>query len=67
MDLQQFRECVSGDEGYRFIIHERDRIYSQELDESLKSLGLTVVEARTSRPKRIHARNASSEVFAENA
>src|SRR5262245_41597587 len=36
--LQQFRECVSGDEGYRFVIHDRDRIYSQDLDQSLKSL-----------------------------
>ena len=42
--LQQFRECVSGDEGYRFVIHDRDRIYSQELDQSLKSLGLTVLK-----------------------
>jgi hypothetical protein len=27
--LQQFRECVSGDEGYRFIIHDRDRIWQR--------------------------------------
>jgi len=42
--LQQFRECVSGDEGYRFVIHDRHRIYSQELDQSLKSLGLSVLK-----------------------
>jgi transposase InsO family protein len=42
--LQQFRECVTGDEGYRFVIHDRDNIYSQELDESLKALGLTVLK-----------------------
>jgi transposase InsO family protein len=42
--LQQFRECVSGDEGYRFVILDRDRIYSQELDQALKSLGLTVLK-----------------------
>jgi transposase InsO family protein len=42
--LQQFRECVSGDEGYRFVIHDRDRIYSQELDQSLKALGLTALK-----------------------
>jgi hypothetical protein len=40
--LQQFRECVMGDEGYRFVIHDRDSIYSRELDASLKTLGLTV-------------------------
>src|SRR5438094_3702371 len=40
---QQFRECVIGDEGYKFIIHERDSIYSSELDSSLRSLGLRVL------------------------
>jgi transposase InsO family protein len=42
--LQQFRECVTGDEGYRFVIHDRDRIYSRELDTSLETLGLTVLK-----------------------
>jgi putative transposase len=42
--LQQFRECVTGDEGYRFIIHDRDNICSRELDTSLKTLGLTVLK-----------------------
>ena len=38
---QQFRECVMmGDEGYKFIIHDRDSIYSSELDSSLRALGL---------------------------
>ena len=49
--LQQFRECVSGDEGYRFVIHDRDRIYSQELDRSLKSLGLTVLKTPYKSPQ----------------
>jgi hypothetical protein len=39
-----FGECLSGDEGYRFVIHDRDRIYSQEFDQSLKQLGLTVLK-----------------------
>jgi putative transposase len=30
--IQQFRECVIDDEGYRFIIHDRDSIYSGEVD-----------------------------------
>jgi len=41
--LQQFRECVSGDEDYRFIIHDRDSIYSRELDSSLRTLGVRVL------------------------
>jgi putative transposase len=49
--LHQFRECVSGDEGYRFVIHDRDRIYSQELDQSLKSLGLTVLKTPYKSPQ----------------
>src|SRR6266581_3737689 len=41
--LQQFRECVTGEEPYNFIIHDRDSIYSKELDSSLRSLGLRVL------------------------
>jgi len=49
--LQQLRECVVGDEGYRFIIHDRDRIYSRELDSSLKTLGLTVLKTPRKAPQ----------------
>jgi hypothetical protein len=41
--LQQFREGVAGDEGYRFVIHDRDSIYSKELDAALKTSGLSVL------------------------
>ena len=49
--LQQYRECVVGDEGYRFIIHDRDRIYSRDLDSSLKTLGLTVLKTPRKSPQ----------------
>ena len=49
--LQQFRECIVGHEGYRFIIHDRDRIYSRDLDEGLKTLGLTVLRTPRKAPK----------------
>jgi transposase InsO family protein len=49
--LQQFRECIVGDEGYRFIIHDRDRIYSRDLDAALKTLGLTVLKTPRKAPK----------------
>jgi len=29
--LQRFRECVTGEEPYKFVIHDRDSIYSREL------------------------------------
>src|SRR5215510_7596722 len=41
--MQQFRESVIGDEGYKFIIHDRDSIYSKRLDSSLRTLGLRVL------------------------
>jgi len=31
--LQQFRETLWGDHSYRFVIHDRDTIFSRELDE----------------------------------
>ena len=49
--LQQFRECIVGDEEYRFIIHDRDRIYSRDLDVGLKTLGLTVLKTPRKAPK----------------
>jgi putative transposase len=49
--LQQFRECVAGDEGYRFVIDDRDRIYSSNLDTALRALGLTVRKTPRKAPK----------------
>jgi putative transposase len=40
--MQQFRECMIGDEGYKFIIHDRDSIYSSEVDALLRALELRV-------------------------
>jgi putative transposase len=28
--LQQFREALPGDHAYRYVIHDRDRIFSKE-------------------------------------
>jgi transposase InsO family protein len=49
--LQQFRACVAGDEGYRFIIHDRDSIYSRHLDSSLQTLGLRVLKTPCRSPQ----------------
>jgi transposase InsO family protein len=40
--LPQFREVITGVEPYRFLIHDRDGIYSSELDAALKSMGLRI-------------------------
>jgi len=41
--LQQFRELTMGEVSYRFILHDRDSIFSSELDSCLKSMGMKVL------------------------
>src|SRR6202171_3404992 len=36
--LQQFREVMMDEQSYRFVLHDRDRIYSSELDSALKAM-----------------------------
>ncbi len=42
---------LRGEEGYRFLIHDRDRIYSRELDASLKSSGVAVLKTPYKSPQ----------------
>ncbi len=49
--LQQFREAIPSDHGYRFLIHERDSIFSSEVDENLKAFGLRVRRTPVQAPK----------------
>ena len=50
--LQQFREALSGDHPYQFLIHDRDSIFSSGLDEELKSsFGLRVLRTPVRAPK----------------
>jgi transposase InsO family protein len=42
--LQQLREALPADHGYRFLIHDRDRIFSEALDRSIGNLGLRVLK-----------------------
>jgi transposase InsO family protein len=41
--LQQLREAMPSDHGYRFLIHDRDRIFSQPFDQQVQHLGLRVL------------------------
>jgi putative transposase len=41
--LQQFREAITGEQPYRFMIHDRDSIYSPGLDAALRSMGVRVL------------------------
>src|SRR5512136_519685 len=42
--LQQFREAINGEQGYRFLIHDRDSIYSRELDHAVRDMGVRVLK-----------------------
>ena len=49
--MQQFREALPGDHRYRFMIHDRDRIFSRELDEAVGAMGLRVLRTPVQAPK----------------
>jgi transposase InsO family protein len=49
--LQQFREVTMGEQSYRFVIHDRDSIYSPQLDSALKAMGLRVLKTPFQAPQ----------------
>ena len=57
--LQQLREAIPSDHSYRFLIHDRDSIFSKELDRSIRNLGLRVLKT----PYRSPRANAICERF----
>jgi hypothetical protein len=48
---QQFRMIVLGDQAHRFVIHDRDCIYSEDVDRTLTVLGLTVLRTPVRAPQ----------------
>ena len=42
--MQQFREVASNEKLYRFLIHNRDGIYSHQLDSALGAIGLRILK-----------------------
>jgi putative transposase len=49
--LQQFREALPSDHGHKFLIHDRDSIFSPELDQHLLSFGLKVLRTPVRAPQ----------------
>lgn len=49
--LQQLREAIPSAHGYRFLIHDRDRIFSKQLDESIVRLGARVLKTPSRSPQ----------------
>jgi putative transposase len=48
---QQFREAIPSDHHYRFLIHDRDSIFSAEVDQTIESLGLKVLRTPVRAPQ----------------
>jgi putative transposase len=49
--LQQLREAIPSDHSYRFLIRDRDAIFSGEMDQQLKAFGLRVLRTPARAPK----------------
>jgi len=49
--LQQFREALPADNPYRFAIHDRDSIFSKEVDQTIENLGLKVLRTPVRAPQ----------------
>ena len=49
--LQQLREAISSDHSYRFLIHDRDSIFSQDLDQHIQNLGLKILKTPPKSPQ----------------
>jgi putative transposase len=49
--LQQLREAIPADHIYRFLMHDRDCIFSQQLDQGIRHLGLRVCKTPVRTPQ----------------
>lgn len=49
--LQQFREAIPTDHAYRFLIRDRDSIFSAEVDDQLEAFGLRVLRTPARAPQ----------------
>src|SRR4029079_10471802 len=48
---QQLREGIPGDGEHRYLLHDRDAIFSADLDQAMKGLGLTILKSPPRSPK----------------
>jgi transposase InsO family protein len=48
--MQQFREAIPADHNYWLLIHDRDAIFSQAVDQSVRHMGLHVVKTPARMP-----------------
>ncbi|HXI27652.1 MAG TPA: integrase core domain-containing protein [Vicinamibacterales bacterium] len=48
---QQFRMVISGDEPHRFLIHDRDSIYCEDVARAITAMGLTILKTPVRAPQ----------------
>jgi putative transposase len=48
--LQQFREAIPSDHTYRLLIHDRDSIFSKQVDQGIRNMGLRVLKTPVRTP-----------------
>jgi transposase InsO family protein len=49
--LQQLREAIPPDHRYKFLLHDRDSIFSQQFDQSVRHLGLKILKTPPQSPQ----------------
>lgn len=49
--IQQFRECVPAAHAWKYLVHDRDSIFSRELDSALRSFGIEPLRTPVRSPK----------------
>jgi putative transposase len=49
--LQQLREAIPADHAYRFLLHDHDAIFSQELDQRVRHLGFCILKTPVRSPQ----------------
>ncbi len=55
--VQQFRSCLTGEELYRFIVHDHDAVFSPAVDDALRAMNLRALNT----PVRVPQANAFCE------
>jgi hypothetical protein len=48
--MQQFRDAIPADHPYRFLIHDRDSIFSKQVDQGVRNMGLRVLKTPVRTP-----------------
>ena len=65
--MQQLRDAIPADQVYRFLMHDRDAIFSQDLDRRVCHLGLRVLKSRCGVPKPMPCVSGSWVCYGGNA